>query len=154
SIAADRGTEPARLSRLLRGELDWMVMRAIDKDRSRRYETAAGLAQDIERFLADEPVHAAPPSAAYRIRKFARRHKAPLLALFAMLALLLAGIAGTSCGMVWAKRAQHAEAQRAQTELKARQEAQASANAAELARQDEAAERRKAQAIADFVKDD
>ncbi len=60
SIAANRSAEPARLSRLVRGELDWIVMKALDKERSRRYETANGLAMDVERFLHDEPVAACP----------------------------------------------------------------------------------------------
>ena len=76
SIAARRGMEPARLTRLVRGELDWIVMRALEKDRERRYETATHFARDVERFLTDEPVEACPPSAGYRLRKFARRHRA------------------------------------------------------------------------------
>ena len=62
-ISAQRKTEPAQLARLLRGELDWIVMKALEKDRGRRYETASGLARDVERYLADEPVEACPPSA-------------------------------------------------------------------------------------------
>ena len=69
SIAAQRKTEPARLPRLLRGELDWIVMKALDKDRTRRYETASDFAQDIQRYLADDPVEACPPAASYRIGK-------------------------------------------------------------------------------------
>ena len=89
SIAANRGTEPARLSRLMRGELDWIVMKALEKDRSRRYETANGFAMDVQRYLADEPVLACPPSAGYRLRKFARRNKAAFaVASFAALALV------------------------------------------------------------------
>jgi WD40 repeat protein len=79
SVSAQRQTEPARLTRLMRGELDWIVMKALEKDRSRRYETAAGLAQDIQRYLADEPVQASPPSTRYRLRKFARRNKAAVV---------------------------------------------------------------------------
>jgi serine/threonine protein kinase/tetratricopeptide (TPR) repeat protein len=79
SIAAVRGVEPARLSKLVRGELDWIVMKALDKDRNRRYETANGFAMDILRYLADEPVQACPPSAGYRLRKFARRNKGTLI---------------------------------------------------------------------------
>src|SRR5262249_17395455 len=75
SIAANRGLEPRKLSGLVRGELDWIVMKALEKDRNRRYETANGLAGDIQRYLADESVLACPPSAGYRLRKFARRHK-------------------------------------------------------------------------------
>ena len=70
--------EPARLSKDVRGELDWIVMKCLEKDRNRRYETANGLARDIERYLHDEPVQACPPSAAYRFRKFARRNKRTL----------------------------------------------------------------------------
>src|SRR5439155_26318577 len=79
SIAANRGLEPKKLSGLVHGELDWIVMKALEKDRNRRYETANGLARDIERYLHDETVLACPPSAAYRFRKFARRHRAGLL---------------------------------------------------------------------------
>ncbi len=80
SISAQRHTEPAKLTKLVRGELDWIVMKALEKDRVRRYETATGLAADIQHYLNDEPVIACPPSAAYRLRKFARRNKAALAA--------------------------------------------------------------------------
>jgi eukaryotic-like serine/threonine-protein kinase len=75
SISAQRKTEPRKLPGLVRGELDWIVMRALEKDRARRYESAAGFALDIQRHLADEPVQAGPPSAGYRLRKFVRRHR-------------------------------------------------------------------------------
>src|SRR5262249_28302523 len=88
NIAAYRNTEPAKLGRLLKGERDWIVMKALEKDRDRRYETANGLALDLERYLADEPVRACPPSVSYRLQKFARRHKAPL----AMAALLVGAL--------------------------------------------------------------
>ena len=91
SIAAHRRTEPARLARLVRGELDWIVMRALEKDRTRRYETANGFARDVQRYLADETVEACPPSTAYRLRKFARKNRAALLTLFGFAALLLLG---------------------------------------------------------------
>src|SRR5262245_33228816 len=68
TLAANRGTEPAKLTKLVRGELDWIVMKALEKDRSRRYETANGFALDVHRYLADEPVLACPPSAGYRLR--------------------------------------------------------------------------------------
>src|SRR5262249_9093968 len=79
-IAAQRKMESAKLPRLVRGDLDWLVMKALEKDRNRRYETANGLALDIERYLHDEAISAGPPSAAYRLRKFAKRNKGPLLA--------------------------------------------------------------------------
>jgi eukaryotic-like serine/threonine-protein kinase len=98
SISALRHMEPAKLTKLVKGELDWIVMKALEKDRSRRYETANGFAVDVERFLADEPVLACPPSAAYRLRKFARRNRRSLVtAAVVVLALLIAvgSIAGS-----------------------------------------------------------
>ena len=91
-IAAARRTEPLRLSPLLRGELDWVVMKCLEKDRARRYDTANGLARDIERYLHDEPVEAGPPGAGYRLRKLARKHRTALgiAGLIAVL-LVLAG---------------------------------------------------------------
>jgi serine/threonine protein kinase len=88
SIAANRGLEPAKLSVLVRGELDWIVMRALEKDRNRRYDTANGMARDIERYLHDEAVEACPASAWYRLRKFVRRNKRTL-ATVSLLALTL-----------------------------------------------------------------
>src|SRR5262249_45057634 len=75
TVSAHRKSDPKRLSTLLRGELDWIVMKCLEKDRNRRYETASGLARDIERYLHDEPVQACPPSAWYRLRKFVRRNR-------------------------------------------------------------------------------
>ena len=79
SISAQRKTEPAKLTKLVRGELDWIVMKCLEKDRSRRYETASGLARDVHRYLADEAVEACPPSAWYRFRKFTRRNKGAVM---------------------------------------------------------------------------
>ncbi|HZL90049.1 MAG TPA: tetratricopeptide repeat protein [Pirellulaceae bacterium] len=104
SIAAQRHTEPTKLTKLVRGELDWIVMKALEKDRSRRYETATGFAKDIEHYLNDDPVLACPPSAAYRFRKFARRHKAALAALVAIGLALLVAIGGVAGGIGWAVR--------------------------------------------------
>src|SRR5271166_5482697 len=78
AIAANRGLEPKKLSGLVRGELDWIVLKALEKDRNRRYETANGFALDVQRYLHDEAVLACPPSASYRLRKLARRNKAVL----------------------------------------------------------------------------
>ncbi len=69
AVSAKRRTEPAKLSALVRGELDWIVMKCLEKDRTRRYETATALARDVERYLKDEPVEACPPTAGYRLRK-------------------------------------------------------------------------------------
>jgi WD40 repeat protein/serine/threonine protein kinase/tetratricopeptide (TPR) repeat protein len=104
SVAANRGTEPAKLSRLMRGELDWLVMKALEKDRTRRYETANALSRDIQRYLADEVVEAQPPSVGYRVSKFVRRHKGQVIAASLVLLALLGGIIGTSIGLVRADR--------------------------------------------------
>ncbi|MCI0456598.1 MAG: tetratricopeptide repeat protein, partial [Gemmataceae bacterium] len=100
ALAANRGTEPAKLTRLVRGELDWIVMKALDKDRSRRYETANGFALDVQRYLADEPVLACPPSRGYRLRKFVRRNRAQL-AVAAALGLLLLGVGAFAWHSEW-----------------------------------------------------
>jgi serine/threonine protein kinase/WD40 repeat protein/tetratricopeptide (TPR) repeat protein len=94
SIAANRGLEPKQLRRRVRGELDWLVMKCLEKDRNRRYETAGGLAQDIERFLHDEPVLACPPSRAYRFRKFARRNRGALATAALLGVMLLVAVLG------------------------------------------------------------
>lgn len=90
-IAAQRKTEPAVLAKVLRGDLDWIVMKCLEKDRTRRYDTASGLARDVERFLNDEPVDARPPSARYRFGKFARKHKGALGAAAGFAGLVLLG---------------------------------------------------------------
>src|SRR4029079_443194 len=79
SVSQHRHTDPKRLSQLVRGELDWIVMKALEKDRARRYETPNALAADIDRNMRDEAVQACPPSNWYRCRKFARRNKAALV---------------------------------------------------------------------------
>ena len=104
SIAACRGIEPRRLSGLLRGEFDWIVMKALEKDRNRRYQTANELARDVEHYLHDEPVLACPPSARYRLGKFVRRNRGPVLAAGLVLLALLGGVIGTSFGLIRAQR--------------------------------------------------
>jgi serine/threonine protein kinase/tetratricopeptide (TPR) repeat protein len=96
TIAASRGLEPRKLSGLVRGELDWIVMKALEKDRNRRYESANALARDVQRYLAGEPVLAVPPSTSYRLRKFARKHRAALTTATAIVLLLVAGVAVSS----------------------------------------------------------
>jgi serine/threonine protein kinase/WD40 repeat protein len=91
-ISEKRQSDPKRLSQLFRGELDWIVMKALEKDRTRRYETAAAFAADVERYLHDEPVRACPPSALYRLRKFARRNKAAVVTTLALAASLLLAV--------------------------------------------------------------
>jgi WD40 repeat protein len=106
SISAQRRLDPAQLTKEVRGELDWIVMKALEKDRSRRYQTANGLARDIQRYLQDEPVEACPPSATYRLRKFARKNR-KLLGVATAFALLL--ISSTLVSLWQAIRATQAE---------------------------------------------
>jgi hypothetical protein len=137
TLAANRGTEPAKLTKLVRGELDWMVMKALEKDRNRRYETANGFAMDLERYLHDEPVMAGPPSSGYRLRKLLRRNRGPVLAANLLLFVLLAGIMGTTLGMIRASQARDRE----------EQQRIAAENSAKEARQREA----ETKAVLDFV---
>jgi serine/threonine protein kinase/uncharacterized protein YebE (UPF0316 family) len=140
TISAQRKTEPARLAKLVRGELDWIVMRALEKDRTRRYETADGLARDIQRHLDGDPVEAGPPSAAYRLRKFARKHRAVLLIAGAFAGLMLLAAAISTHLAIQATRAQR--------------QALADRNRARDAEQTARAEADKAQAVNDFLAQD
>ena len=90
-----RGAEPAKLTRFVRGELDWIVMKALEKDRNRRYETANGFSMDVQRYLDDEAVQACPPSANYRLKKFMRRNRASVLAGLLEVLTLVAGAKGS-----------------------------------------------------------
>jgi non-specific serine/threonine protein kinase/serine/threonine-protein kinase len=103
---AVRPRDPLRLARLVLGELDWIVMKALEKDRTRRYDTASGLAADVRRYLAGESVQAVPPSAGYRVRKFVRRNKGPVLTGVLVLWTLVAGIAVSTWLAVRATRAE------------------------------------------------
>jgi serine/threonine protein kinase len=121
SIAANRHIDPARLSKDVQGELDWIVMKALEKDRNRRYETASGFAADIERHLHDEPVEAGPPSATYRFRKFAKRNRTTV-AVGAVLAMsLLVALGGIASGIGWAVRDRAAREEQLAHERTARQ---------------------------------
>jgi tetratricopeptide (TPR) repeat protein len=104
SVAAVRQMEPARLGRFVRGDLDWIVMKALAKDRQRRYDSAIGLANDIERFINHEPVSAGPPTAAYRLRKFLRRNRGRVVAASLVLLALVIGVIGTTWGLIEAVR--------------------------------------------------
>jgi serine/threonine protein kinase/tetratricopeptide (TPR) repeat protein len=106
TIAEHRRTDPASLHRQLKGDLDCILMRAMEKDRTRRYETATGLAMDINRHLHNEPISARPPSTTYRLAKFARRHKVGLAAGVAVFLALVAGLVMATTGLIRAKRAE------------------------------------------------
>jgi eukaryotic-like serine/threonine-protein kinase len=114
SLAANRSMEPKKLTGMLRNELDWIVMKALEKDRSRRYETANGFAADVLRYLSGEPVQAVPPSLQYRLKKFVRRHRPAVAAAALLLAALLVGFAGIVVGLIRATAAREAESEQRQ----------------------------------------
>jgi WD40 repeat protein/serine/threonine protein kinase len=129
-VSAQRRMEPAQLTKLVRGELDWIVMKALEKDRARRYETASGLAHDLQRYLQDEPVEACPPSAGYRLRKFARKHRTALLTAAAFVGVLVAAVAVSTWQAVQATVAQEAAVKARDAEAVERKRATEAASAA------------------------
>jgi tetratricopeptide (TPR) repeat protein len=121
-VAARRATEPRALIRTLQGDLDWILAKALDPDRERRYPSAAELASELERHFADQPVAAGPPGGAYRVRKFLRRHRLGTAAAAVAALALLVGVAGLASGLVRARRAEvraRTEAARASREAEA-----------------------------------
>ncbi|MBU8921555.1 MAG: serine/threonine-protein kinase [Bacteroidales bacterium] len=110
-----RRTDPASLSSQLKGDLDWIIMKALDKDRNRRYASAMDMSADIERHLNDEPVLASPPSRIYKIKKFAKRHRAGVAAASVVVLAVFLGIAGTTIGMIRAIRAEKLALREAET---------------------------------------
>jgi serine/threonine protein kinase len=161
SVAKRRHVEPPKLIHLIRGDLDWLVMKCLEKDRTRRYETANGLAVDIQRHLRNEPVVARPPSNLYRFQKLVRRHQLAFAAGAAVLVVLLVGIAASTWQAVRAKQAEAAayananqaklNAERAERNAQqARDEANAKAvalAAEQRAREDETKARQQAFAV-------
>ncbi len=117
--AAARRANPVAVANTLRGDLDWVVMRSIEKERNRRYPTAAHLAEELERYLREEPVQAGPPSALYRVQRFVRKNRGPVLAASAFIALLIAGIAVSL--FLYGRAADHAK--EAQVQSLAKEEA-------------------------------
>jgi tetratricopeptide (TPR) repeat protein len=154
SVAALRQMEPIKLGRFVRGELDWIVMKSLSKERDRRYESATALARDVERFLNHEPVQAGPPSASYKLRKFVRRNRPLVIAVAVMLFALIAGMTGTTFGLVRAEQQRSLAEDAAKEERRAKKQAEHDRDAKEEARQKEEQERKYAQAIADFVRND
>jgi serine/threonine protein kinase/tetratricopeptide (TPR) repeat protein len=128
TVATRRQADPRRLAGDLRGDLDWVVMKCLEKDRERRYESAGALAADVRAYLADEPVAARPPSAAYRLKKFVKRRKGPMAAAGLVALALLAGFVGTTWGMV---RALDEAGERKQAEEQAKFDRNAAVAAAE-----------------------
>ena len=118
-VAKHRQVEPGQLCKIIRGDLDWVVMKALEKDRTRRYETPNELAMDVERHLANEPVVAGPPSSLYRLRKFVRRNRTGVLFAFLLVTVLVIGLALATVGFVQASR----ERSRAQANFQSAREA-------------------------------
>jgi len=154
TVSTCRKTEPAKLSRAIRGELDWIAMKCLDKDRDRRYETANALAADIQRYLANEPVLACPPSAGYRLRKFAGRNWRPLVTAGVILGALVSASVVSAWQAVVARDAQH------QAEVDRDRASAAERQAKEAERQAKVAESRAAtqaaiaRAVNDFLQQD
>ncbi len=144
AIAAKRKLEPKRLTRMVHGELDWIVMKCLEKERGRRYGTSSALADDIQHYLDHEPVLAGPPSAVYRLRKFLRRRRGPVLAASLVLLALVAGIIGTTWGMLQAEENRKAEE-------KQRELAEANEKQANKERDRAEQEKQIAQAVRDFL---
>ncbi len=154
SIAASRATEPSRLAKLVRGDLDWIVMKALEKDPSRRYETASGLARDVRRHLEGDPVEAGPRAAMYRLRKFARKHRAALGTAAAFAGLLVLAVVVSTWQAIRARKAEteaHRDRDAALTARLAESEARRRAEDAERASRTEA---QKARAINRFLTHD
>ena len=167
SFLGDTGTRTAdqrhagdtkKLGLILRGDLDWIVMKCLEKDRTRRYETANGLAADIKRHLRDEPVTAGPPGTGYRIRKFIKRNRARVMAASVVAGALVLAVIGTSSALVWAldekTKATLAATSEAAAKVAAQdneQRALAATKAAEASKEQEARARKRAETITAFV---
>ena len=124
TIAASRGIEPEQLKRSVRGDLDWIVMKALAKERQRRYESPTAFLLDIERFLNLEPVMAGPPTAAYRFRKFVRRNRPQVVAATLVLLALVGGMIGTTVGLFEARRQTTEKEKAREAEATQRQQAE------------------------------
>jgi serine/threonine protein kinase/tetratricopeptide (TPR) repeat protein len=168
TVTVNRQSDSKRLIRLVRGELDWIVMKCLEKDRARRYESAAALARDVRRYLDGHAVEASPPYAGYRLRKFLGRNKGPVLAASLVLLALVGGTGGTTVGMVearhqaglaWAAQANESEAraretQRAEAEGKERLRASAAEAAAKEQEREAKEQLALSSTVIDFLLDD
>ncbi len=147
SVAANRQSEPAKLGRYVKGELDWIVLKALSKERDRRYETANGFAMDIARFLNHEPVAAGPPSSAYRLKKFVQRNRGQVIAAGLVLISLVIGVIGTSWGRLEAR-------QQRDTAVRERDEKEKARESEEKQRQLAVRSANEAKAVSSFLTED
>jgi serine/threonine protein kinase/tetratricopeptide (TPR) repeat protein len=161
TVSANRRTDPRRLGKFMRGELDWIVMKALEKERRRRYETANALAADLRHYVNHEPVEAGPPSAAYRLRKFARRNRTMIVAATVVAAALVSGTVVSTWGAIRATQAEGLAETRLAAERTARREADRllgevtqEQNRANLARQDADRRATEAREVVDFLIND
>jgi serine/threonine protein kinase len=145
SLSANRGTEPKKLTVILKNELDWIVMKALEKDRVRRYDSATGFAADVQRYLSGETVQAVPPSLGYRIKKFVRKHRPQVVATGLVLSALVAGVIGTTWQAIRAEAARAAEADRAEGEKQAKTLAETERAVADTKRAEAEAQRMRAE---------
>jgi len=141
AVAAHRQIDPHRLSQLVQGDLDWIVMKALEKDRTRRYDTASNFAADVLRHLSDQPVEACPPSAIYRFGKFARRNRVAFMTAMVLLAAILVGAVVSTWQAIRATRAERLAQTRLEAETEAHDEAEVARRVAVRAGQSEAAHR-------------
>jgi WD40 repeat protein/serine/threonine protein kinase len=146
SVADVRRIEPQKLVSLMRGELDWIILKCLEKDRGRRYQAASGLARDLEHYLADEPVEACPPTAGYRLRKFARKYRRPMGVAGAFLLLLVTGVVASTWQAIRATAAEKKARSSERAALSSEQAAQERKEEADEARQ--LAEQRRDEVVA------
>ena len=135
SVSANRGTEPARLTGLLRGELDWIVMKCLEKDRNRRYESANGLAKDIQCYLDGDAVEACPPTLTYRLRKFYRRNRAAVMTTGLVAVVLVLGTISSTQQAIRATQAEREARAESERAIRAEQAAQQQLDRAQAAEQ-------------------
>jgi serine/threonine protein kinase/tetratricopeptide (TPR) repeat protein len=154
AVSANRQTDPRTLGKLMRGELDWIVMAALEKDRNRRYETASAFAADVRRYLDDEPVQACPPSAWYRFRKLARRNRVALVTSAVVATALVLGTGVSTWQAIRAARAERAAREQRDAATAARDAEVRARKRAENAESSARAEADKATAINDFLTKD
>lgn len=110
-VAEDRSTDPNKLQQMIKGELDWIMLKALEKDRNRRYESPGAFARDIQRYLNDEVVEARPPGKIYQAKKFVRRYKIQVTAAVLVVLALVGGVIGTTLGMIEARKAEAKESE-------------------------------------------
>ncbi|HXJ55103.1 MAG TPA: serine/threonine-protein kinase [Verrucomicrobiae bacterium] len=153
TIAKRRQVELPRLVSQIRGDLDWIVMKCLEKDRGRRYETANGIATEIERFLKNEPVIARPPSRAYRFQKVVRRNRATFAAAAAFALLLMVGILASTSEAVRATRAEREQSRLRQEAVTSRNNEARLRTEAQADEQKAKTEALKSKQVAQFLKD-